>query len=56
VISLSAENSNVVYSTDSKEHQMNMGEVEEDFSTLGMYQDKEGVWQIKEELMWDGEF
>lgn len=41
------DNVNVVYSTDSEEHRMNIGEPEEEFNTVGMYRDKNGVWCIK---------
>lgn len=47
---MSSDKLNVVYSTDTEEHKMNFNE-EEEFNTLGMYQDENGVWQIKEELM-----
>lgn len=46
----------LVYSTDSLEHKMNFDEKEKNFDTLGMYQDKDGTYCIKEELMWNGEF
>lgn len=48
---MSKEKLNMVYSTDSEEHKMNIGEVEEEFDPIGMYQDENGVWCIKEELM-----
>lgn len=53
---MAADNLNMVYSTDSEEHRNNIDEDRDTFNRLGMYQDKNGMLCIKEELMWDGEY
>lgn len=45
------ENEKIVYSTNSNEHEENISGEQNNFSTLGLYQDKDGEWQIEEYLL-----